>query len=76
MENDRKPVSLQDGCGGFNNYIRENVIPKMLKVLEESGLSYNDAKLVPGELAVAIEVVCTNALESNRFALSGSAEED
>ena len=76
MGNVRKPVSLRDGCGGHNDYIRKNVIPKMLKVLEESGLSFNDAKLVPGELATVIELVCTSTLESNRFALSGSAEEE
>ena len=41
------PVSLSDGVGGHNNFIEKNIIPRLLEVIESSGLSFEDAKLVP-----------------------------
>ena len=64
------PVSLIDNNGMYNNFIYTDVIPKLLDVIAESGLSFKDAKAVPKALDFAINSVCEDALAENRFALA------
>lgn len=61
------PVSLVDADGRYNNLVYTEVVPKLLEVIQESGLSYSDAKSVPKALEVAINLVCDDALATRRF---------
>lgn len=61
------PVSLYDGNGGYTTYIRDKVIPSLLRVIEESGLSFEDAKLVPQALAVSIDESVLKMNSTTRF---------
>ena len=63
------PVSLSDGVGGHNDFIEKNIIPQLLGVIESSGLSFEDAKLVPHKLKIAIKLVNQAALSNNCFKL-------
>ena len=62
-----RPVTLIDADGRYNNYVHTDVVPKLLQVIQESGLSYSDAKAVPKALEIAINLVCEDALAARRF---------
>lgn len=63
----KKPVSLSDGNGGYNRFIQDSVIPDLLKVIERSGLSFEDAKRVPKHLSEAPECACEGNLKETQF---------
>lgn len=61
------PVSLYDGNGGYNTYIQDKVIPDLLLIIEQSGLSFEDSKLVPAALSRAIEESILKMTSSTKF---------
>lgn len=62
-----KPVCLYNEETGFDDFIPRVVVPKLMEVIAESGISFYAAKQVPEELGKAIESMCNISLESTRF---------
>ena len=61
------PISLYDGNGGYTRYIHDTVVPNLLRVIEESGLSFEDAKSIPQALASSIEESILKMNSTTRF---------
>lgn len=64
-----KPLCLENDTGVdmYPQYIDENIIPKMLQVIEDSRLSFRDARLIPEILKHAITIKEEAFLQSTRF---------
>ncbi len=63
------PLHLDDGTGVdmYFEYIGKNIIPQMIQIIEDSGLSFRDARLIPDLLKRAIIYKEETFLQSNRF---------
>lgn len=65
--NNNSSTHLFDGAGGYNTFIQDHVVPKLLKVIEQSGLSFEDAKRVPPALMLAIDHSISEMIGSTKF---------
>ena len=54
--------------------IRKVLVPKILKVIEESGISCHEAATIPDELAAAIESNLLKTMHFTRFNVQPSIE--
>lgn len=54
--------------------ICDDLIPKILKVIEESGISYHEAATVPRELETAIESNILKAMHFTKFKVQPDLE--
>lgn len=51
----------------YYSLVQEEILPKFLKIIEESGISCQDAARLPSELEIAINWHNQRTLEENSF---------